>query len=99
MVRRPGLKYKKGKGGIEQRQPNQHLAEGHHQVRRRGGGSITESGGRRERRAEVGGGGREGESWLAPWEAAGGEGTALCRRSGRDLRRSLRERREATDLR
>jgi hypothetical protein len=47
----------------------------------------------------VGGGGREGESWLAPWEAAGGEGTALCRRSGRDLRRSLRERREATDLR
>jgi hypothetical protein len=57
------------------------------------------SGGRRERRAEVGGGGREGESWLAPWEVAGGEGTALCRRSGRDLRRSLRERREGTDLR
>jgi hypothetical protein len=55
----------------------------------------------------VGGGGREGESLLAPWEAAGGEGAALGRRLrkeereryGRDLRRSLRERREATDQR
>jgi hypothetical protein len=56
-------------------------------------------GGRREWRAEVGGGGCEGESWLAPWEAVGGEGAVLCRRRGRDLRRSLREMREATDLR
>jgi hypothetical protein len=55
----------------------------------------------------VEGGGREGESWLAPWEAPGGEGAALCRRlgkegrerRGRDLKRSLRERREATNLR
>jgi hypothetical protein len=66
---------------------------------RRARGAEVRSDGRRERRAEVGGGGREGESWLAPWEVAGGEGAALCRRRGRDLRRSLRERREATDLR
>jgi hypothetical protein len=44
----------------------------------------------------VGRGGSEGESWLAPWEAAGGEGAALCRGSEEEFER---ERREATDLR
>jgi hypothetical protein len=74
---------------------------------RRARGAEVRSDGRPERRAEVEGGGREGESWLAPWEAPGGEGAALCRRlgkegrerRGRDLKRSLRERREATNLR